>query len=84
MVIDLRTEVERRRRPMPSDIQIEVPVPPLRPEVYDWLRSTLLHIGAAHRRDTFEVFCAKGKRSKIAAAILRDAGYKVIDRGGVG
>ncbi len=83
MVIDLRTENERLRSPRPSDIQIEVPLP-VTPAVRQWLEHTLLHIAAAHRRETFKVCCAKGNRSKIAADILRRGGYDVVDLGGVG
>ena len=83
MVIDLRTENERLRNPKPSDIQIEVPLP-MSPAVRQWLEHTLLHIAEAHRRETLKVCCAKGNRSKIAADILRRAGYDAVDLGGVG
>lgn len=85
MLIDLRTAAEKRRRPHPSDVEIEVPVPPISSAQLQWLENTLLYIaGANPRATTFKVFCAKGKRSKIAADILRRAGYDVVDLGGVG
>jgi rhodanese-related sulfurtransferase len=83
MTIDLRTGPEKLRAPRVSDIEIEVPLPPLSPDVQSWLRETLLHIAGAHPRETFRVFCAKGNRSGTAARILQSAGYKVVDLGGV-
>lgn len=84
MVIDLRTEREKRAKPRPSDVEVEVPVPPISADQQEWMENTLLYIAGANPGTTFKVFCAKGKRSKIAANILRRAGYDVIDLGGVG
>jgi len=83
MVIDLRTGPEKARRPHPSDVEVEIPPPPIAPAQLEWLRNTLLNIAGSRPRETFKVFCAKGKRSRIAAQILRDAGYRVVDMGGV-
>jgi len=84
MIIDLRTAPEKRRVPQASDVELEVPLPPLSGDVRRWLRRTLLHIaGSEPKGTTFRVFCAKGNRSRVAADILRGAGYDVVDLGGV-
>lgn len=85
MVIDLRTEEERARRPRPSDIQVEIPKPPLGPAAICWAARTLLDIAIEYdfNGEPVRVFCAKGIRSELAASILRASGYKVIDLGGV-
>lgn len=84
MVIDLRTEQERNRKPRPSDLQIEIPKPPLGPAAVCWAARTLLDVAIEYDFDgkPVQVFCAKGIRSALAASILRAAGYKVTDLGG--
>lgn len=83
MDIDLRTGAEKARHPHPSDVEVEVSVPPLGHDEYRWMKSTLLNIAGSRPRETFRVFCAKGNRSRMAAEILREAGYSVVDLGGV-
>jgi len=84
MVIDLRTEEERARKPRFSDIQVEIPKPPLGPAAICWAARTLLDIAIEYdfNGEPVQVFCAKGIRSALAASILRASGYKVIDLGG--
>jgi rhodanese-related sulfurtransferase len=83
MIIDLRTDREIARYPVPSDIIINTPIPPLSPRAMADLREALSEVAPMARGETIQVFCAKGNRSKIAASILRSMGYRVVDRGGV-
>ena len=84
MVIDLRTEEERTRNPRFSDIQVEIPKPPLGTAAICWAARTLLDVAIEYdfNGEPVQVFCAKGIRSALAASILRASGYKVIDLGG--
>ncbi len=80
MIIDLRTQYERQRRPKQADVQIEVPVP-MTNDVKGWLSSTLLSIADGNPRQSFQVFCGSGARSDFAAEVLRGAGRQVQDLG---
>ena len=80
MIIDLRTQSERQRRPRRADVQIEVPVP-MTHEVKGWLSRMLLNIAEGNPRQRFEVFCGSGARSSFAAQVLRGAGRHVEDWG---
>lgn len=84
MVIDLRTEEERARKPRTSDMQVEIPKPPLGPAAICWAARTLLDVAIEYdfNGEPVQVFCAKSVRSALAASILRASGYKVIDLGG--
>jgi rhodanese-related sulfurtransferase len=83
MVIDLRTEAERKRKPHPSDVQVEVPLPPLSAEVMCWMAKTLTFL-ASETQGEISVFCARGTRSRLATAMLRASGHSVRDLGGIG
>jgi rhodanese-related sulfurtransferase len=77
VIIDLRTEEERHRHPVASDIKVEVPVR-LTPQIREWMRKTLLHIAGAHGpHESFDLLCASGHRATVAADILASAGYTV-------
>jgi rhodanese-related sulfurtransferase len=83
MIIDLRTAPEKARAPRRSDVEIEMPVPPWTRSMREWLADSLLDVARhAPPGEVFHVFCAKGKRSALAAEILRSFGYKVEDWGG--
>jgi rhodanese-related sulfurtransferase len=83
-VIDLRTEAEQRQNPVDSDITIEVPPPPLSSEQIAWMAETLLYVvSRGPRSEIIKVFCSRGHRSRLATAILKQAGYTAIDGGGV-
>lgn len=85
MIIDLRTEPEKIEVPRDSDVEIEVSKPPWSAAERKWLAKTLVSIArGAPRGEVFHLFCAKGKRTALAAQILRAHGYKVEDWGGVG
>jgi rhodanese-related sulfurtransferase len=81
VLVDLRSAAERRRQPRESDIQIEVPPPPLNAEAVCWLAETILAVAADLRGAQIGVFCARGVRSGLAASILRATGYNVVDLG---
>ena len=84
MVIDLRTYAEAAARPVPSDVILNVPKPPLSPLQIARVAAALSCVVSALPKDApIRVFCAKGLRSALATAILRQAGYtNVADLGG--
>jgi rhodanese-related sulfurtransferase len=83
ITIDLRTEAEQRQNPVPSDITIEVPPPPLSSDQIAWMADTLMYVASRIPGDEIiKVFCSRGYRSGLAAAILKQAGYTVVDAGG--
>jgi rhodanese-related sulfurtransferase len=82
MRIDLRTWKEAAECPFPADIALAVPRPPLTPQQIAEASERLLAVAARAPKGTpIEVFCAKGKRSALATAVLRQAGYNAVDLG---
>ena len=80
--IDLRTRGEVAACPNKSNLVLETPKPPMTPRQIKALAERVLKLASKLPKDeTIEVFCAKGKRSGVAAAVLRQAGYNVVDRG---
>jgi rhodanese-related sulfurtransferase len=81
-VIDLRTSVEVSKCPALSDINLEVPLPPLSPADISEMAHELYSLLVPNQ--CIKIFCAKGKRSAVAVAILKQAGFEnVIDLGGI-
>lgn len=85
ITIDARSEEEAEQCPFPSDILLDLPLPPLQPELLAEVTHQLYDIVATLDSDQcIKVFCAKGKRSAVVAAILKQSGFSnVIDLGGV-
>lgn len=84
ITIDLRTEAEQLQNEVPSDITIEMPPPPLSAPQISWLADTLLNVASRiPKGEIIKVFCGRGYRSALAAAILKQAGHTVVDAGGV-
>lgn len=79
MRIDLRTERERRERPILSDVVIETPVPPWTDADVRRLEEALLEVVSDFPNERFEVFCAHGKRAELAVDILRHHGMRGVD-----
>jgi rhodanese-related sulfurtransferase len=84
--IDLRSREEARERPVPADVLLDVPKPPLSPgQIYDMATNLFAVVNELPKTVRIVVFCAKGKRSALGAAMLRQRGYHdVVDAGGVG
>jgi rhodanese-related sulfurtransferase len=80
MRIDLRTERERREKPVLADVVIETPVPPWTDADVARLEDALLDVvEKMHSGEPIEVFCARGKRAKLAIDILRHHGIRATD-----
>lgn len=84
--IDLRSREEASQRPAPADVLLDVPKPPLSPgQIYDLATDLFDVVNDLPKTMKIVVFCAKGKRSALGAAMLRQRGYSnVVDAGGVG
>ncbi len=81
MIVDLRTPVEYMRDPIPNAIHVPIPLPPLGPaDVCDATVRLFRHVPRGPR---VGIACAKGIRSALATAILSQAGYNVINLGGM-
>lgn len=65
---------------------LDVPKPPLSPgQIYDMATDLFAAVNGLPKTMQITVFCAKGKRSALGAAMLRQRGYdEVVDAGGVG
>jgi len=85
LTIDLRTYPEVEACPAKSDIVLNIPQPPMPPEVVGVLAEKLYQIThSMSPQRCIKIFCAKGKRSAVAVAILKQAGFEnIIDLGGV-
>lgn len=85
IVVDLRTHEEVMSCPAESDMVLNVPKPPLEPEEIAEMTRQLYRITDRMDPDQcIKIFCAKGKRSAVAVAILKQGGCEnVIDLGGV-
>jgi rhodanese-related sulfurtransferase len=83
--IDLRSAAEARVCPVPAHIVLNIPKPPLGPGQIQVMAARLAEVSRGLPRHLpIEVFCAKGIRSQLGAAILRQAGFtNVTDLGGV-
>lgn len=83
MRIDLRTRTEAAACPVAAHVVLDVPKPPLSPQQVATTAAKLAAVTAGLPKSArIEVFCAKGKRSGLAAAILRQAGFtNVVDLG---
>ena len=82
MRIDLRTRAEAAACPYSADVVLGIPKPPLGPQQIATMSAKLLRTAAKTPKGTrIEVFCAKGKRAALAAAILQQAGYNVVNLG---
>lgn len=83
MIIDLRTDAEINQLPRASDVIINTPLPPLNTRQVCELAETLHEVTQHAPGATYRVFCAKGNRSGLAAAMLKAMGVRVVDLGGV-
>lgn len=84
MRIDLRTRQEAVACPVPASVVLDIPKPPLTPDQIGEMAAKLMAVTSGVPRDALiEVFCAKGIRSMLATAILRQAGFSgVVNLGG--
>jgi rhodanese-related sulfurtransferase len=84
MRIDLRTRQEAAACPVPASVILDVPKPPLTPDQIGSMAAKLMAVTSGVPRDArIEVFCAKGIRSRLATAILLQAGFSgVVNLGG--
>lgn len=84
MRIDLRTRQEAVACPVPASVILDVPKPPLSPDQIGSMAAKLMAVTSGVPRDArIEVFCAKGIRSRLATAILLQAGFSgVVNLGG--
>jgi rhodanese-related sulfurtransferase len=85
IVVDLRTYPEIEACPAESDVVLNVPLPPMRPEEIAIMTEQLYDLTDAMAPDQcIKIFCAKGKRSAVAVAILKQGGcVNVINAGGI-
>jgi len=85
LLVDLRTFEEVEDCPSESDLILDTPLPPLSPEdVADLTESLYSLTSDMSKHQYINIFCAKGKRSAVAVAILKQAGFtNVTDLGGV-
>lgn len=84
ILIDMRSREEAERDPLPGSVVMDVPPPPLSPIEIARTADKLYEVASRFRPgETFHVFCAKGKRSALAEAILTQAGYDAEDLGGL-
>lgn len=82
LLVDLRTAAEARADPIIGRVlSVPVPKPPLsRQQLADMHRRLVTFVPHAVR---IGLVCAKGVRSSIAYQMLRQAGYNVVDLGGM-
>jgi rhodanese-related sulfurtransferase len=84
--LDMRTRKEFCTGHLCGAIHIETPLPPLSPLQVCQMENLIMK-QLFHRRvpegSTIAVYCKKGIRSKIAAAILTDMGYNALNLGGI-
>lgn len=85
LTIDLRTPQEIDKCPAESDIILNIPLPPLSPEqIEDTVVKVYKVLGILEPEQCMKIFCAKGKRSALVVAILKQAGFKnIVDLGGI-
>lgn len=81
-VLDIRTFQEYDQRHVCDAINVPTPMPPLDIRARQVLLARLQRLNLPVG-DTIYVYCAKGIRSKIAAALLRQLGHTVVDLGGI-
>jgi rhodanese-related sulfurtransferase len=80
--IDLRTFDEAKQCPSQADLILDIPKPPLSPKQISDMAGKLLKTVSSVPKDTqIELFCAKGKRAALGAAILNQAGYSAVNLG---
>jgi rhodanese-related sulfurtransferase len=84
MRIDLRTRQEAVACPVPASVILDIPKPPLTPDQIRAMAAKLTFVTSGVPKDArIEVFCAKGIRAALAAAILFQAGFSgVVNLGG--
>ncbi len=86
MTIDLRTIEEAQANPVPSDLILDIPIPPLSPS-WIWQMAVALFrvVGHLPRNAPIRLFCARGRRFAVAKEMLTQSGYaNVTELGGVG
>lgn len=83
-VLDIRTPKEYCSGHIKGAVNIPTPLPPLTSNQVFHLKNLLLkYIHNLDPKDILYVYCKKGRRSRIAADILRNQGWRVGDLGGV-
>jgi len=85
VLLDVRSPDEHRRLRVPGAVLIPTPLPPLDPDAICQLSIALAQATAGVPRSRpLLVYCAKGKRSRLASSILGVYGFEeVIDLGGI-
>lgn len=85
LLLDIRSTEEWNQGHLPNAVHVETPLPPLSPSQICVLASKLNGLFAQYGAETeYAVYCKKGKRSSLAAAILRVLGAaNVVDLGGI-
>lgn len=81
LVVDLRTDAEAGRDPIGGALRLPIPKPPLTPRQICRMAEDLF--ASVPRRRSFGVVCAKGVRSSLATAMLAQAGFPVVNLGGM-
>lgn len=84
ILLDIRSYAEWNEGHFSNAIHVPTPLPPLSAEQICLLTQKLAELMNRFGPDTqFAVYCKKGKRSGLAASLLRVMGAEVKDLGGV-